>query len=114
MYDCGVMEIHRAAEFGLLTQKLGIKPDVRVAYRLTNTGVVIWDLSSGHEYVVRHGDPNPSAGQFALPQNIKAIIEATDEALKKRLSESWMDGWSDERETIFTELIYRGISVLGL
>jgi hypothetical protein len=108
------MEIHRAAELGLLTQKLGIKPDVRVAYQLTNTGIVIWDLSDGHEYTVRHGDPNPSVGQFTLPQNIKTIIEAADDALKKRLSESWMDGWSDERETIFTELTYRGISVLGL
>jgi hypothetical protein len=51
---------------------------------------------------------------FQLPPKIKSIIDATDDGLKKRLSESWKDGWSDERETIFTELTYRDVSVLGL
>jgi len=98
----------------LLAQKLGIKPDARVAYQLTNQGVVIWDLTTGNEYTVAQGDPNPAVGRFTVPQKIKDIIGATDDVLKKRLSESWRDGWSDERETIFTELTYRGISVLGL
>ena len=108
------MEIHHAADFGLMAQKLGIKPDSRVAYRFTDYGVVIWDLATGNEYTVRQGDPNPSVRRFQLPLNVKRIIEASDDDLKKRYSASWEDGWSDERETIFTELTYRGISALGL
>jgi hypothetical protein len=39
---------------------------------------------------------------------------ATDEQLKQRWSASKRDGWSDERETIFTELTFRGVNMLGL
>jgi hypothetical protein len=108
------MEIHRAQSLGLLAQKLGIKPDARISYRMTQSGVVIWDLSTGNEYTVNHNNPNAIVSSFSLPTKIKQIIDATDDDLKKRYSASWMDGWSDERETMFTELTYRGINTLGL
>jgi hypothetical protein len=99
------MEIHRAAEFGLLGQKLGIKPrHSRVTYQMTEHGVVIWDLAEGKKYTVVRGNPNATMVPFDVPSNIQKIIGATDDALKKRYSESWQDGWSEERETLFTEL----------
>jgi len=108
------MEIHRAANLGLMQQKLGIDPDARITYRLTEHGVVIWDLATEKQYTVTQGNPNPSVARFQLPQKVKDIVSASDDQLKKRWAESWIDGWSEERETIFTELAYRGISTLGL
>jgi len=108
------MEIQRAANLGLLHQKLGIAPEDRVAFKLTESGVVVWDLQTETKYVVTVGKPIADVSHFQLPQNIRNIITEKDDQLKARWSESWMDGWSDERETIFTELTYRGVSVLGL
>jgi len=109
-----LMEIQLAANLGLIHRQLGIDSNARSTYKLTDNGIVIWDLATGTRYTVTQGDPNPSVARFQLPQNIKDIISATDDQLKKRWSESWQDGWTDERETIFTELTYRGISMLGL
>jgi hypothetical protein len=108
------MEIQRAANLGLIHQKLGIDSDARITYKLTANGVVIWDLATETQYTVTHGDPKPLVAGFQVPQNIKDIISASDDQLKKRWSESRQDGWSGERETIFTELTYRDISMLGL
>jgi len=108
------MEIHRAANLGLMQQKLEIDPNARITFSLTENGLVIWDLTTENRYTVTQGNPNPSVDRFHLPKNIKDIRSASDDHLKKRWSESWEDGWSDERETIFTELTYRGISPLGL
>jgi len=108
------MEIHRAVSLGLLHQKLGIDPQARITYKFTDSGIVIWDFASGNRYTVTHGDPNPSKAPVEIPKTIKHIISSTVDELKKRYSESWEDGWSDEREAIFTELTYRGINTLGL
>ena len=108
------MEIHRGQSLGLLAQNLGIKPASRVSYRETQTGVVIWDLTTGKKYTITHGNPDAAVSSFQVPPRIKQIIDATDNELKKWYSESWLDEWSEERETMFTELTYRGISALGL
>jgi hypothetical protein len=108
------MEIHPAASLGLMHQKLGIDSKARITYKLTDSGIVIWDLTGGIRYTITQGDPNPSAAQFHIPQNINDIISTSTDQLKKRWAVSWLDGWSDERETIFTELAYRGEDMLGL
>ena len=108
------MQIQRAANLGLVHQELGIDSDARITYRLAVNGVVISDLATETQYTVTYGDPNPFVARFQIPQNIKDVISASDDQLKKRWSESRQDGWSDERETIFTELTYRGIRLLGL
>lgn len=108
------MEIQRAANLGLMHQKLGIDSDARITLRFTANSVVIWDLATENQYTVTNGNPNPSVARSQVPQNIKNVISASDDQLKKRWSESRQDGWSGERETIFTELTCRGISMLGL
>jgi hypothetical protein len=45
---------------------------------------------------------------------VKDIIALSDDQLKARWSQTWEQGWDDERETLFAELAFRGISVLGL
>ncbi len=97
-----------------MAQQLSIEPNARISYQMTQTGVVIWDFSTGNKYTITQGDPNAAVSTFEVPQKVKQIIDATDDDLKKRYSASWLDGWSDERETIFTELTYRGINALGL
>jgi hypothetical protein len=79
------MEIHRAAEFGALAQKLGIKPNSRVTYRMTDLGVLIWDLAEGNKYTVTQGNPNASVEPFTVPANVKKIIATSDDDLKKRI-----------------------------
>jgi hypothetical protein len=108
------MEIQRASSFGFLAMQLGIKPVSRITYRIEEDGFIVWDLETATAYRIRQGDPNPQVRSFVIPENIKQIIAASDEELKERLKQSWLAGWSDERETIFTELNYRGISTLGL
>ena len=109
-----LMEIQLAANLGLIHRQLGIDSNACITYRLTDNGIVIWDLATETRYTVTRGDPNPSVAQFQLLQNIKDITSASDDQLKKRWAESWQEGWSDERETIFTELTYRGINTLGI
>jgi hypothetical protein len=108
------MQIQRAANLGLVHQELGIDSDARITYELTANGVIIWDLATETQYRLTYGDPKPSAARIQVPQNIKDLISASDDQLKNRWRESRQDGWSDERETIFTELTYRGIRMLGL
>jgi hypothetical protein len=108
------MEIHRAVELGQLYRSLGIDRDARVSYRISAGGVVISDIGAATQYTITQGNTRPSVARFEVPGYVVEIISATDDQLKRRWSETWLDGWSDERETIFTELTYRGVSMLGL
>lgn len=107
------MEIQRAKHFGQIIRQLGIDPDTRLTYERTATGLMFWDLNSGQAYTVNFGQP-PTVRPFVVPEAVRAIIGMTDEQLKKQWSDSWMDGWSEDRETIFTELTFRGISILDI
>jgi hypothetical protein len=47
-----------------------------------------------------------------VPQHVKDIIAATDDELKQRRLSTM--GWDDVRETVFSELAFRGTSMLKL
>ena len=81
------VEIHRAQNLGPLAQKLNIKPTARISYRTTQSGVVIWDLTTGNKYTITHGNPDAAVSSFQIPPRVKQIIDATDDELKKRYSE---------------------------
>jgi hypothetical protein len=49
------MQIHRAQSLGLLAKQLDIEPNARISYNLTNSGALIWDLSTGKKYNVTEG-----------------------------------------------------------
>ncbi len=107
------MQIQRAASLGLLHQQLGIASNARVSFQITDTGVTVWDLETETRYTVGKGMGNATAIPFTLDQQVKNIIGCTDDELKERFAKTSADGWRGERETIFTELTFRGISVLG-
>lgn len=108
------MEIQRAENLGPLHHALGIARDARITFRLAESGIIIWDLTAGTRYTIQNGNPTPGLASFQIPHNVQVIISESDDELRKRWAESWQDGWSDERETIFTELTYRGLSVPGI
>jgi hypothetical protein len=104
------MEIHRAQEFGLLAQKLGIAPDARVAYQLTRNGIVLRDLETSTQFTVLESG-EVLEEDFNVPDNLKRILKGSDKDLKKQWDDSWEQGWTDERETMFTELVRRGVDM---
>jgi hypothetical protein len=96
------MEIQRAAALGLLQRTLKIEPNVRIAMRLTDGGGVdVWDLSSGKMYRIMPG--NVLIEDHPVPANVKEIVATSDDVLRKRLRDTWQQGWTEERQTIFTE-----------
>ena len=104
------MQLQRGIQLGQLHQTLGIRQDARIAFHLTATGVTIWDFDAGIQYIV---SPNGvQNARFEVPQRMKEIFKASDEVLKRRFDEGWLEGWNDERETIFTELCLRGVNML--
>jgi hypothetical protein len=106
------MQVQRAVQLGMLHKQLGIEESSCVRFQYTQTGVVIWDFTSGAQYTVELNGPSASLAKdtFQVPQRVKEILAATDTDLKK-----WWEGgegWTDERETIFTELCARGVNML--
>jgi len=98
----------------MLHQQLGIPAKARIFFQITTEGTIdafIWDLESGSTYVVVYGN-QPIKGRREVPQHVKRIIAATDEDLKKQ----WLStmGWDEERETVFSELSFRGFNILKL
>ncbi len=109
------MEIHRAVSLGMLHRQLGINPDARISYEPIPGGVAVWDLETETEHTVNMDKvAKISSSRRALTPELQQVINGSDDDLKRRFSESWMAGWSEERETIFTELTFRGISTLDL
>jgi len=110
--ESAIMQIQRGIQFGRLYQQLEIDANSPVSYQVMPTGLIIWDLATGVQYKVN--PPNVAQARFDVPQWVKEILAASNEELKKRWTESSMDGWSEERETIFTELTCRGVRMLDL
>jgi uncharacterized protein (DUF302 family) len=111
------MQYQPAGNLGALHQQLGIPAKARMHYQLMTDGplgVYIWDLDSGNTFiVVQQHDHNPILpGRRQLPAHVTEIIAATDDDLKQRWTSTM--GWDEVRETLFSELNFRGISVLEL
>lgn len=100
-------------QLGALHQQLGIDPKARVTFRMTPSGGIISDYSTGTTYNITFGPPTSvTKSPLVVPKWAKDIFSATDDALKKRWKET--QGWDDERETIFAELTLRGVRVLDI
>ena len=107
------MQYQEAVRLGMLHRQLGLAANARVYVKITTDGGVgayIWDVETGNTFIVVPG--NVIRGQAVVPQHVKDIITATDDELKQR----WLStmGWDEVRETVFSELAFRGISTLKL
>ncbi|HEU5415006.1 MAG TPA: hypothetical protein VFW31_14655 [Candidatus Angelobacter sp.] len=106
------MQLQRGIQLGLLHKQLGIDANARVAFQLTPPVVIIWDYNTGTRYTVDGTVPSVTDQEFEVPKRMKDIFAASNEQLKERWDNGWLDGWTDERETIFSELVLRGVNML--
>jgi hypothetical protein len=106
------MEIHQATELGQLGKTLGLAATSRITFEVTNDGVMVWDLDHGIKYTVSVSSRHVNREAFEVPKQIKEIFDTPDDVLKKRWDDHWSEGWTEEREIIFTELCRRGVSML--
>jgi hypothetical protein len=109
------MQYQRAANLGMLHQQLGIPPNARMFFELVKNGIFIWNLDNGDTYTVvqvQDGSVQQSPGHRNIPEETKMIIGETDDLLKAR----WLStmGWDEIRESVFSELSFRGINILKL
>jgi hypothetical protein len=95
-----------------LHQQLGIDANSRISFQLKQTGVIIWNFDTGTRHTVDGTVPSVTEDHLEVPRRMKDIFSASDEQLKKHWDENWLDGWTDERETIFSELCMRGVNML--
>jgi hypothetical protein len=107
------MQYQEAVRLGKLHRQLGLAEKARVYVKVTTDGAVgayIWEMETGNTFTVVPG--NVIRGQAAVPQHVKDIIAATDDELKRR----WLStmGWDEVRETVFSELAFRGTDMLKL
>jgi len=102
------MRIERAIILDAFCSQLSIDPDARVVLVPAKSGIKIWDLNTEKEYELgQRGETLASASRL-LPDRLRTILTMPDEALQERLSSSGLHKWSEERETILSELKYRG------
>lgn len=111
------MQYQQAVRLGVLHRQLGIPTTARTFVQIMTDGPLgtyIWDLDSENTYIMVQGHPNNPIlpGRRAVPQYVKDIIAATDSDLKNQ----WLttEGWNEVRETVFSELTFRGIDILRL
>jgi hypothetical protein len=105
------VKIRRAAHLGLLPEQLGISPDARIIYEFASSGVRVWDLSTGTQYRVTSQAPFISKATVPVPTWVRQILDTATSQLIEHLRDRKDEGWSDEREAVFTELAFRGVDV---
>jgi len=103
------MRFERAIILGIFCKQMGISPQARVEILPVKDGLKIWDLEAESQHILGLSGETLNSIQKPLPKTLKTLLEESDNALKERLSDRRLRKWSDERETILSELKYRGI-----
>ena len=101
------MRYDRGEILGLFCGELGIRPSARVIVAPGKGGLRIWDLSAGIEFTLNSRSNALNIRRHAAPLHCVAIFQESDEALLARIANRRLTPWSEERETIFSELRYR-------
>lgn len=112
------IEIKRASHLGPLHQTLGIDPASRISLAVDFDGsqIDIWDLATGRYIMMKPMDSpiRMSERTMSVPQWVNEIIQTPTDELLKQYNSSLSEGDGERRITMFTELCYRGVSVLGI
>jgi hypothetical protein len=110
------VEIQRASNLGAIHRKLGIDPESRISVSVIDSEgrFEVWDLATGNHFTVSAfaNPPSIDIAQVPVPQWIKRIIEAETDDLLTEYRSTWRDRAAEQRMAIFTELNFRGVSVL--
>ena len=103
------MRFERAIILGVFSTQLGIDHDARIEILPVKNGLKIWDLDSANQYILGLSGETLDAMEKPLPTPLRALLAESDTTLQSRLSSGKLRKWSDERETILSELKYRGV-----
>ena len=78
--------------------------------------MIIWDLDASNKYTITSTADGTvvTRDDFKVPSWVEHIFGASNDELKKQWTEKWQEGWTEKRETIFTELMRRGVDMLRL
>lgn len=104
------MRFERAIILGTFCRQMGISPQARVEILPVKDGLKIWDLEGEYQHILGLSGETLSSVQKPLPNALKALLAESDDVLKERVSDRRLRKWSDERETILSEMKYRGIN----
>jgi len=76
--------------------------------------IEIWDLESGSYFTAQAFVSPPTIDEtyVEVPGWLSPIINSSDEELLKEWKTRFREGASEQRMAIFTELSYRGVTVL--
>jgi hypothetical protein len=103
------MRYLRGEILGLFCGELGIRSSSRVAIAHSRQGILIWDLNSGIEFNVDFKDNTLATEPKPAPDSCFVIFHEPDPALLARLADPNLMPWSEERETLLSELEYRNL-----
>lgn len=104
------MQYFRGEVLGLFCGELGIQPDSRVVILRFRQELRVWDLSDGIEFHLNFQSNVLSAEPKPAPEHCRPLFRQSDSALLARIADPNLMPWSEERETLLSELSYRGIA----
>lgn len=104
------MRYSRGEILGLFCGELGIRPSSRVVITQSRRNLRVWDLNAGIEFNLNLKGNTLAAAEKAAPESFHAIFRQPDRALFLRLTDPNLMPWSEERETLLSELRYRNLA----
>lgn len=103
------MKFERAILLGAFCKQLGIDANARIALAPAKGGLRIWDLNAEMQHLLGPTGETVESTPRRVPAKLKTILAEPDSALRKRLSKLKQRQWSEEYETVWSELHYRRI-----
>jgi hypothetical protein len=104
------MRYLRGEILGLFCGELGIRPSSRVAIAPSRQGLLVWDLSAGVEFNLNLKGNSLRTEPKPAPERCHAIFHQPDFDLLARLTDPSLMPWSEERETLLSELRFRRLT----
>ena len=103
------MRYLRGEILGLFLGELGIQPRARIAIIESSRSLLIWDLDAGIQFTLDFKSNALDARQKPAPDPCRDLFVQPDSALLARLADPNLIPWSEERETLVSELRYRNL-----
>jgi len=104
------MRYERGEILGLFCGELGIPATARVSIAPLHKGLRVWNLDSGLEFTIKNQGCALSTIKKSVPGACLHIFSQDDHTLLARIADPNLAPWSEERETILSELGYRNLA----
>lgn len=104
------MRYERGEILGLFCGELGIRPNARIAIAPSRNGLRIWDLSTNKEFILNIKGNTLNVRSKVVPEDCAFVFAESDQALLARIADRTLSPWSEDRETIASELRFRDLA----